>query len=191
MQIVKIWKRATGATTRLSFLLFFGVLLPGGIAARRATAQASDPSNSGNPANSASPSNSANPAAKGWGSAGASGEVTVLATIRQVVQDHVAGTPAGLHILVDGPLGSFDASLGSYLSSEVREALSNGTAVQITGVVRSANGKDYLFARLLKVGGHEVVIRNANGFLVRTPSSTGTGSNRVHSAHSAIDGGIR
>jgi hypothetical protein len=173
MQIVKIWKRATGATSRLSFLLFFGVLLPGGIAARRAAAQSSDPSSL---------------PAQGWSPASASGEVTVLATIRQVVSDHVAGSPAGLHILVDGPLGSFDASLGSYLSSEVREALSNGAAVQITGVVRSANGRDYLFARQLKVAGHQVVIRNSNGFLVRTPSSTGTRSNKVHSE---ISGGIQ
>jgi hypothetical protein len=122
--------------------------------------------------------------------------VTVLATVRQVVSEHVAGSPAGLHILVDGPLGSFDASLGSYLSSEVREALSNGAAVQITGVVRSANGRDYLFARQLSVAGRQVAIRNTNGFLVRTPSSTGTGSNgtpsnRVHSVHSEINGGIQ
>lgn len=151
----------TGATGRLSFLIFCGVLL-GGIAAMSAAAQSSDPT--------------------GWNAVSSpSGEITVLATIRQVVPDHVAGSPAGLHILVDGPLGSFDASLGLYLPNEVRQALSNGVPVQITGVVRSTNGKDYLFARQLSVAGQQITIRNSKGFLLRNPTAAGSGSNKVRS----------
>jgi hypothetical protein len=166
MQILKIWKRTTGATGRLSFLLFCGVLL-GGIAAMSAAAQSSDPS--------AVPST-------GWNAVSSSlGEITVLGAIRQVVSDHVAGSPAGLHILVDGPLGSFDASLGLYLPNEVRQALSNGVPVQITGVVRSTGGKDYLFARQLSIAGQQITIRNSNGFLLRNPTAAGSGSNKVRS----------
>ena len=112
----------------------------------------------------------------------------MLGTIRQVVSNHDAGGPAGIHILIDGPLGSFDASLGSFLLNEVRQALSNGTPVEITGTVRSANGKDYLLARQLNVAGHQVTIRNANGFLVHNPSSTGAVSGKVRSEG---NGGVR
>ncbi len=117
-----------------------------------------------------------------------SGEITALGTIRQVVTDHVAGSPAGLHILIDGPLGSFDVSLGYYLSSETQQALSAGEPVQITGVVRSAKGKDYLFARVLKVAGQEITIRNGNGFLVRNPSPSGSSSDK---AVSGRKGGVQ
>jgi hypothetical protein len=63
----------------------------------------------------------------------------------------------------------------------VRQALSNGAPVQITGTVRSANGKDYLLARQLTVAGHQVTIRNANGFLVHNPSSSGSVSGKARS----------
>jgi hypothetical protein len=119
-------------------------------------------------------------------SAGSPGEITVLWTIRQVVSNREAGGPAGVHILIDGPLGSFDASLGSNLPGDVRQALSNGVPVQITGVVRSANGKDYLLARILSVAGHQVTIRNANGFLGHNPSSTGSASGRARSGNGGV-----
>ena len=112
----------------------------------------------------------------------------MLGTIRQVVSNHEAGGPAGVHILIDGPLGSFDASLGSSLPGDVRQALSNGAPVKITGILRSANGKDYLLVRQLNVAGRQVTIRNANGFLVHTPSSTGAASGKVRSEG---NGGVR
>jgi hypothetical protein len=180
MQILNIWTRTSVATGGLALLLFCGVL-PGGIARGTCMEAMTGMEGTSAPAQSSDASPSAVSSA-GWNSAGSfSGEITVLATIRQVMNDHAAGGPAGIHLLVDGPLGSFDASLGSYLPTEVRQAISNGQPVQITGVVRSANGKAYLFARQLTVGGHQVVIRNANGFLVRTPSSTDIRSNKVRS----------
>jgi hypothetical protein len=117
-----------------------------------------------------------------------SGVITVLGAIRQVVSDHVVGTPAGVHILIDGPLGSFDASLGSYLPDEIRQALSNGASVQATGVVSSANGKDYLLVRQLTVAGHQVTIRNSNGFLVHPSGLPGSGPNQRHNEGS---GGVQ
>ena len=160
MRLSAIWK------SRLSSRLFCVILLGGvgSVEVMSAYAQSLNPST--NPSTAA---------------AGGSGLVTVLGAIRQVVSDHVVGTPAGVHILIDGPLGSFDASLGSYLPDEIRQALSNGASVQATGVVSSANGKNYLLVRQLTVAGHQVTIRNSNGFLLRP------GSQR----HSEGNGGVQ
>lgn len=103
------------------------------------------------------------------------GEITVLGTIRQVMFGQ-----GGVRLLVDGPLGSFDAGLGPYLGPELRQALTVGAAVQLTGMLRSVNGKDVLLVRQIKVGGHEVTLRNANGFLMHSPGSTGPGTPKVH-----------
>jgi hypothetical protein len=163
MRLSAIWK------SRLSYWLFCVILLGGvgSVEAMGAYAQSL---------------NSSTPAAGGWKTADSpSGLVTVLGAIRQVVPDHVVGTPAGVHILIDGPLGSFDASLGSYLPDDIRQALSNGASVQATGVVSSANGKNYLLVWQLTVAGHQVTIRNSNGFLLRPSGSPGSGPKQRHS----------
>ncbi len=179
METLSIRKRTSWTTDGLSAFLL-GVIIPGGIAlgisagATSAVAQSLEPKAS---------------TMAGWNSVNSSaGEITVLGTIRQVVSDHVAGSPLGVHILIDGPLGSFDASLGSSLPNDVMEALSDGGRVQITGSVRSVNGKDYLMARQLKVGDHVVIIRNSNGFPVRNPSTTGSNSGK---AQKQGNGGIQ
>jgi hypothetical protein len=134
-------------------------------------------------------SNSPTAAPAGWNAAGpSSGVITVLGAIRQVVSNPAAGTPSGVRILIDGPLGSFDASLGSYLPNEIQQALTNGASVQATGVVTSVNGKDYLFVRQLSVAGHQVTIRNSNGFLLHHSSTPDSGSNKRHSEG---DGGVQ
>lgn len=160
--LLKIWNRTKRMAVGPSSLLLC-VVLP---CAMSASAQS-------NPV--------AFPAARWNSSSSLSGEITVLGAIRQV-SDHVAGSPAGVHLLVSGPLGSFDASLGSYLSGEIRQALSTGQAVQITGRVQSFNGKDYLLVRQLNVAGHQVTVRNANGFLLHNPSTDGSSSAKVRSA---------
>jgi hypothetical protein len=178
MQLSGIWRRTKVTARGFSFPLLWVVLVGGMILgtsmdAMMARGQTSKPA----------------AASTGWTPERASsGEITALGTIRQVVSDHVAGSPAGLHILIDGPLGSFDVSLGSYLPSETQQALSAGEPVRITGVVHSANGKDYLFARLLKVAGQDITIRNGNGFLVRNPSPSGSSSDK---AVSGRKGGVQ
>jgi hypothetical protein len=179
MQIFKIGKRTTGTTSRFASLSVCVILL-GGIAIGTSVEAMGAPGQSSVPSTAASTR---------WNSTSSSaGEINVLGTIRQVVSNHEAGGPAGIHILIDGPLGSFDASLGSSLPGEVRQALSNGAPVKLTGIVRSANGKDYLLVRQLSVGGRQVTIRNANGFLVHNPSSTGAVSGK---ARSEGNGGVR
>jgi hypothetical protein len=172
MPIFKIGERTNGTANRFASPLFCVVLL-GGVVSGTSAKGVSALAQSSAPATATS---------TGWNSASSpAGEIKVLGTIRQVVSHLDAGGPAGVHILIDGPLGSFDASLGSFLPSEVRQALSNGAPVEISGVVRAANGKDYLLVRQLNVGGHQVTIRNANGFLVHNSSSTGAASGKVRS----------
>ena len=177
MRTLAIWKRLGDAIGRFSFLLLCVVLFGGISRGTFATAQ----SPSSPPATST-----------GWNQVGpSSGVITVLGSIRQVVSNPAAGTPTGVHILIDGPLGSFDASLGSYLPNEVQQALSNGVSVQATGVVRAVNGTDYLFVRQLTVAGHQVTIRNSYGFLLHhssTPASAASGSSKRHSEG---DGGVQ
>jgi hypothetical protein len=171
METVDIRTKPRWTRGRLSVFLF-GVIIPGGTAlavsagATRAVAQSAEPTN----------------AAARWNSVSSSSPaLMVLGNIRQLVSEHVAGSPLGVHILIDGPLGSFDASLGSSLPHDVMQALSDGAPVQITGSVLSINGKDYLMARQLKVADHVVTIRNSNGFLVHNPSATGSSSAKSQS----------
>jgi hypothetical protein len=166
MQIAKIWKtrnETIGKFSTLSFCLVLhaGIAYGAFMQAPNAAVQSPVPSTGWTPI------------------AAAPHDITVRGAIRQVVPTHLAGSPAGVHILIDSLQGSFDASLGSYLPSEVQQALSNGEQVQVTGVVRTANGKDYLFASQLSVAGHQLTIRNPQGFLVHPASPTA--SNKMRS----------
>jgi hypothetical protein len=171
MQIAKFWRRTNGTISKLS-AFFFCLALYAGVA-HGASMQA--------------PSATVQSPSAGWNSiSAASREITVRGAIREVIPTHLAGSPAGVHILIDSLQGPFDASLGSYLPSEVQQALSNGEQVQVTGVVRTANGKDYLFVRQLSVAGHQLTVRNPQGFLVHAVSPTGSNKTR-----SDRDGGIQ
>jgi hypothetical protein len=100
-------------------------------------------------------------------------ETSVSGSIEEVVSGHSAGSPAGLHVLVSTAQGITDASVGSYLSADVRESLSKGQAVQVVGMNRSIDGKDYLVARTLTVAGHAIAIRNEHGFLIHPRANDG------------------
>jgi hypothetical protein len=94
-------------------------------------------------------------------------DITMTGTVQQFITAH----SSGLQVVVDGPQGSFTASLGPNLSSEVRQSLSPGVPVQVSVIQQTINGKEHLLARKLTVAGKETVIRNEKGFLIRTPSS--------------------
>jgi hypothetical protein len=100
-------------------------------------------------------------------------ETTFTGTIDQVVAGHTAGSPAGLHLLVNTPNGVVDASLGSYVSAEVQQSLAKGAAVQLSGVTRSIDGAQYLLTRTLTVAGHATSIRNEHGFLIHPRANNG------------------
>jgi hypothetical protein len=97
-------------------------------------------------------------------------ETTLTGTIRKVVTQHAAGSPAGMHLLVSGPEGVVDAHVGPFLTKETKQALQEGTPVRIVGAMTSMHGKGYLLARLLTVGDHTVKIRSERGLLAPVPS---------------------
>jgi hypothetical protein len=93
-------------------------------------------------------------------------EVTVEGTIQQVVTQPAVGSPAGWHVMVAGPQGLVDAHLGAFLSEQTKSRLINGAPVQIVGAMLSLNGRDFLLARQLTVGGRTVILRSAHGLPV-------------------------
>ncbi len=95
-------------------------------------------------------------------------EITLSGDVQEVVTRHVAGSPGGMHLLVAGPEGLVDAHVGPFLSKEVKDALHTGTPVQIVGVMATLNGRNYLLARELTVGGTTITVRSPHGFLRRS-----------------------
>ncbi len=93
-------------------------------------------------------------------------ETTFTGNIQELVMQHVAGSPAGMHLLVDGGQGVVDVHVGPFLTSETKEALHAGTPVQIVGATALLHGKEYFLARELNVGGQTITIRSKRGFLV-------------------------
>ena len=110
-------------------------------------------------------------------------ETTLNGTIQEVVT-HVIGGPAGMHLLVVGPRGTVDAHVGIFLSKKTINSLQTGMTVQIVGATTLSQGKEYLLARELTVGGSTVTVRSEHGLLVRANSS---GIARSKS----LDGGAR
>ena len=95
-------------------------------------------------------------------------DVAMAGTVQQVITTHTLGAPAGVQLVAQGSQGAFTASLGSALSDQVRQELTAGTPVQVSGVMETINGKSYLLARKLTVAGDQVIIRNDHGFLVHS-----------------------
>jgi hypothetical protein len=125
----------------------------------------------------------------GWNTDSANNhEITVSGTIQQVVAAHSAGSPAGIHLLVQSPQGAVDASVGPFLPKDVQRDLSVGQQVQITGIARIINGQSCLLARQLVVGGRQIKLRNEHGFPVSVPSVNGSAP---HQKQGAPNGGIQ
>jgi hypothetical protein len=97
-------------------------------------------------------------------------EITFSGAIQEVVTKHIPGSPAGLHLLVGNSGGIIDTHVGPYLPKDVQEQLRTGEPVQVTGMIETFQGKDYLLARVLVVGGRQITVRNEHGFLVRLQS---------------------
>jgi hypothetical protein len=100
-------------------------------------------------------------------------EVTVTATIQQVLPKGARGN-SNLRLLVSAPQGVFNADLGPYLASDVKESLTAGAHVQLAGTMQTIQGQNYLMARELTLANRQITIRNENGFLVRTKSDKAT-----------------
>jgi hypothetical protein len=112
-------------------------------------------------------------------------DITMAGTVQQLITTHPSGTPVGLQLVVDGPQGSFTASLGPNLSREVQQSLTEGAPVQISGQMQTFNGQQYLLARKITVTGKQIVVRNDNGFLVHTSQGARTSVNNAAGYRSA------
>ena len=100
-------------------------------------------------------------------------DVVLAGTVQKMIATHTPGEPIGIQLVAEGPQGSFTASLGLALSDHVRQTLHPGTAIRVSGVMETINGKSYLLARKLTVAGDQVIIRNQHGFLVHNSASRG------------------
>jgi hypothetical protein len=96
----------------------------------------------------------------------AADEVTMAGTIEQVVASNTPGRPRGLQLVLAGPQGMINASLGPYLSTDVKESLAAGQHLEVTGVTHTWNGQSYFLVRDFTLGGHHVTVRNEKGFLI-------------------------
>ena len=99
-------------------------------------------------------------------------ETTLEGTIQRVVTKHVAGTPAGMHLMVVGPQGLVDAHLGSFLSKETTKSLQAGASVHLVGAMSVVGGKNYLLARQVTVGDQTIIVRSAHGVVAHVRDSS-------------------
>jgi hypothetical protein len=118
-------------------------------------------------------------------------EITVNGTIQTVVTRHTKGSPAGMHLMVNGSEGTFDAALGPYMTKETQEALKAGTPLQIIGAIEKVRGREYLLARQVNFNGRTVTVRNLNGSLLLVQSPRGTHRAKAYSRQGQVNGGAR
>ena len=98
----------------------------------------------------------------------AADEITFGGAIADVVSKSPAGSPVGLNLLMTGTRSDLYVNLGPNLHSNVRQSLSSGQSIQVTGIVRSLGGQNYLLARQLVIGNQTIDIRTSNGALIHT-----------------------
>jgi hypothetical protein len=119
-------------------------------------------------------------------------EITIAGNVQEVVTKHVAGSPVGMHLLIDGQHGTVDAHLGPYLTKETQEALHLGTPVQVVGAMTTLHGKRILLARQLIFGGRTITIRSPHGFLVQDHAKRRVvSSEREKTENTSSNGGSR
>jgi hypothetical protein len=108
-------------------------------------------------------------------------ETTFAAAIQQVVEKNSAGVPAGLNLLMSGSQQPLYINVGPRLGNIVKQSLTPGQVIRVTGIVRNFNGQNYLLARELQIGDQKIEVRNEHGFLIYPSADTGPGSSRTGS----------
>lgn len=94
-------------------------------------------------------------------------ETTVTGTIQQVIS---AGTTS-FRVSLLTPFGPVIADLGPSIRKDVKDALTTGQQIQITGTVHAVNGQAVLFTRLLTFNDRLVIVRNDHAFPVHTTTA--------------------
>ena len=91
-------------------------------------------------------------------------EMTLSGTVSSVVTNPSAGMMWGVHLLVETPSGTVDASLGRYaLLGKNPLYVTAGQHVQVTGVMKIFDGQQVCLARTVMVGALVYTIRNERG----------------------------
>jgi len=94
-------------------------------------------------------------------------DTSMAVTIQSVNSTRTPGAPAGTNLSVSNPGGPLLLSVGPYLTQEMLQSLVTGARVEVTGKILNVHGQNYFYVRQLVVDGHQIVIRNSNGSLVR------------------------
>lgn len=113
-------------------------------------------------------------------------EVTVSGSVTGVLTKASKGMMNGSHLLIATPSGSMDVSLGAYgLTGKNAVAVKLGERVEVTGVMKTLNGKPVLMARTVTARDQVYPIRNEHG-VAMSPQAR----ERARSV-SALDGGAQ
>jgi hypothetical protein len=93
-------------------------------------------------------------------------EVKLEGTVTSVVKRPTAEMKMemGSHLLVSTNAGSVDASLGQFaLMGRGAMVVGPGQRVELTGVMKTENGKQVFVTRAVTTGGHTYLLRNEHG----------------------------
>jgi hypothetical protein len=102
-------------------------------------------------------------------------EITIDATVVDVVTKAEPGMLAGAHAQLTTSSGAVDAHLGTYAmrgTSALR--LAAGDQIRVVGVMRTIQGRPVLLVRTVQAGGVSCTIRNAHGIPLRSASACAT-----------------
>lgn len=94
-------------------------------------------------------------------------EVRLEGTVTSVVKRPTAEMKMemGSHLLVSTHAGTVDASLGQFaLVGKGAMQVTSGAHVQLTGVMKTENGKQVFITRAVVTNGHTYTLRNEHGF---------------------------
>jgi len=103
-------------------------------------------------------------------------EVKLSGTVSNVVKapTREMKMTVGSHLIVATKTGEVDAALGHYvMHGKSALSVTPGQQVEVTGVMKTINGKQVFLTRLVQADGHTYTIRNEHGFLLTHQSREG------------------
>ena len=98
-------------------------------------------------------------------------EASLTGTVSSVLAKSSPGMIVGSHLLLNTLSGPVDVSLSMFgLMGKGALSVTDGQQVEVTGVMKTFNGKEVFFARSVKANGHVYAIRNEHGIPVTPPA---------------------
>lgn len=122
-----------------------------------------------------------------WNSAD---EISSTGTIHEVTTEHIAGTPAGVNLLLDSAQSFQYANLGAQLNSSLKSELVAGQPVTLKGIIRNFNGQSILLVREITVNQQTMQVRSAHGIVSPLVDASAAQGNRPRGKN-AIAGGAQ